>query len=241
MLLANAIVVAIVVAEVNITITSIYWHRGLAHRAIEYPAGIARLFDGWMWMTTGLRARQWVAIHRIHHRDPDGPGDPHSPRRLGFWTVALFNTVLYRRAVRAADVGWETRDVSDLLTDRKPFSSGIAGPPSFLLVLLLVTGRGGMSVAVVALSLVFYNFLNSFLAAMGHSIGEQPFENSATNARGLAFITAGEGLHNNHHAAIRNPCFERENRDFDLGWRLVTLLQRCRLCKPRTRRPSAIG
>ena len=37
--------------------------------------------------------------------------------------------------------------------------------------------------------------------AIGHHFGRRPYDNRAGNLQWLAFVTAGEGLHNNHHAA----------------------------------------
>ena len=37
--------------------------------------------------------------------------------------------------------------------------------------------------------------------AIGHHFGRRPYDNNAGNLQWLAFLTAGEGLHNNHHAA----------------------------------------
>ena len=32
----------------------------------------------------------WIGVHRIHHAHADTDKDPHSPDRLGFWSV-IFN------------------------------------------------------------------------------------------------------------------------------------------------------
>ena len=42
---------------------------------------------------------------------------------------------------------------------------------------------------------------NAAVNAIGHHFGRRPYANGAGNLQWLAFITAGEGLHNNHHAA----------------------------------------
>ena len=51
-----------------------------------------------IWMTTGIRPRQWVAVHRKHHAYTDDPGDPHSPVLDGYLTVQLANALLYRKS-----------------------------------------------------------------------------------------------------------------------------------------------
>ena len=37
--------------------------------------------------------------------------------------------------------------------------------------------------------------------AIAHHFGRKPYDNTAGNIQWLALLTAGEGLHNNHHAA----------------------------------------
>src|ERR1700722_6702326 len=69
-----------------------------------------------VWITTGLRPRQWVAVHRRHHAFTDVAGDPHSPALVGYTTVQLGNVVLYRRA--AHDPGTVERYAKDLPRDR---------------------------------------------------------------------------------------------------------------------------
>ena len=43
---------------------------------------------------------------------------------------------------------------------------------------------------------------------MAHHFGRKPYDNGAGNLQWLAFLTAGEGLHNNHHAAPTSATFE---------------------------------
>src|ERR1700677_4706074 len=44
-----------------------------------------------------------------------------------------------------------------------------------------------------------YIFLNSSINSICHMIGYRTFDNKATNLQSIALLTAGEGLHNNHH------------------------------------------
>ena len=61
--------------------------------------------------------------------------------------------------------------------------------------------------------------LSGAINAVGHTVGKQPYENSATNLQSLALITAGEGLHNNHHAAPTSARFALNRPEFDPVWR----------------------
>jgi stearoyl-CoA desaturase (delta-9 desaturase) len=52
----------------------------------------------WLWLTTGMVTKQWVAIHRKHHRFSDQTGDPHSPHVYGIWQVLFKGAGLYHSA-----------------------------------------------------------------------------------------------------------------------------------------------
>ncbi len=66
----------------NTTMISVFYHRGLAHRAVALRPG-ARAFAAryGIWLT-GLDAKGWVCMHRKHHRHSDSSEDPH---RKGLW------------------------------------------------------------------------------------------------------------------------------------------------------------
>jgi stearoyl-CoA desaturase (delta-9 desaturase) len=49
----------------------------------------------------------------------------------------------------------------------------------------------------------------------------------------LALITAGEGLHNNHHAAPTSARFSLQRRELDPGWWVVRALTQCKLVSVR--------
>src|SRR5690349_20804287 len=91
-----AIVAAFIVTQVAIATTTVYLHRALSHRALTVHGSVALPFRLMCWITTGMRPRQWVAVHRKHHAATDTPEDPHSPKVLGFWRVQLGNVGLYK-------------------------------------------------------------------------------------------------------------------------------------------------
>ena len=62
------------------------------------------------------------------------------------------------------------------------------------LLALYAWGLGAWAFHVVA-----YILLNSSINSICHMIGYRNFDNLATNFQFIAFLTGGEGLHNNHH------------------------------------------
>ena len=78
-------------------------------------------------MTTGMRPREWVAVHRKHHAATDTVDDPHSPKQVGFWRVQLGNVGLYKRvAADAANTSKYARDIPPDRLDRLAFDYSLA-------------------------------------------------------------------------------------------------------------------
>jgi len=207
-------------------VTTVYLHRTLAHRAMALSPGVTLVFRALTWITTGIRPRQWVAVHRRHHAYTDVEGDPHSPILEGFLAVQLANPLLYRRAAR--DSFTVTRYARDLPPDRLDgvlFDHAFIGLGLGIAALCLVLGwRLGLVAA--AVHAVSYLLLSAAVNAVGHRFGSQPRPITSRNNQWLAWITAGEGLHNNHHAAPTSARFAMSRREVDPGWWLVRLLER---------------
>src|SRR5438067_11397420 len=114
--LLAALIIAFVVSQVATFVTTVYLHRTLSHRAITMRPAVAWSCRLVVWLTTAIRPRQWVAVHRKHHAFTDVEGDPHSPRLLGWVTVQFGNVGLYRKV--ANDPVQVRRYARDLPRDR---------------------------------------------------------------------------------------------------------------------------
>ena len=62
--------------------------------------------------------------------------------------------------------------------------------------------------------MVAYLGLSGAVNAVAHTFGRRPYDSSATNVQWLAFLTAGAGLHNNHHAAPTSARFSLGRFEF---------------------------
>ena len=80
---------------------------------------------------------------------------------------------------------------------------------------------------------VAYLAINAAVNAVGHTFGKRPYDNLATNNQWLAWISGGEGLHNNHHAAPTSARFALARGQTDPGWWLIRLLLRTRQAEVR--------
>ena len=234
--------VGLVLAEVAILVTTVYLHRGLAHRAVSLNPVVNQVCRFVIWILTGMKPREWAAVHRRHHAATDTPEDPHSPLVLGFWRVQLANAALYRRTARdGVTVERYARDLPPDWLDRWFYDRAWLGLGLGITALCLILGwQTGLLAAVVHMTT--YLGLSGSINAIGHTVGRRPHDNSATNGRLLALITGGEGLHNNHPAAPTSARFARRLGDIDPGWWAVRMLSWVRLARIRHRAlPVRVG
>ncbi len=220
-----AVIVGLVVCQIGIFLTTVFLHRTLAHRAITMSSPLRFACRMVLWITTGIRPRQWVGVHRRHHAFTDVPGDPHSPALEGFAAVQVGNVVFYRRAARdGVTVARYAKDLPADRWDRVLFDHALLGLGIGIGLLFLVFWGDWRLVAIAAgVHVVTYLALNSAVNAVGHRFGKRPFEGLAANTQWLAWLAAGEGLHSNHHAAPTSARLAMHRGEIDPGWWLVVL------------------
>jgi stearoyl-CoA desaturase (delta-9 desaturase) len=157
-----------------------------------------------LWLTTGQNRREWVAVHRKHHTFTDQEGDPHSPRLFGLWRVQLWNVYYYiREAHNPETLRTFAPDITQDWWDRTIFSWGLSGLGLGIGVLCLTPGVWPGLAAWLVHGPVCVFVVTPLINGFGHRRGAQNFSNTAYNWRALAWVTAGESLHNNHHAHPR--------------------------------------
>jgi stearoyl-CoA desaturase (Delta-9 desaturase) len=235
-----ALVLALAVTQLANVVTTTYLHRALAHKALRLSPGVTAVFRVLTWITTGIRPRQWVAVHRKHHAHTDVEGDPHSPVLLGFLRVQVGNVALYRKAAADKDmVARYSRDLPPDRWDRVLFDHALVGLGIGVVILGLAVGPwlalvGGL------VHTVAYLALSSAVNAAGHTYGRRPHPNQAGNLQWLAWLTAGEGLHNNHHHAPTSARLSMGRGEIDPGWWLVSALRRAGWATLRERKAELV-
>jgi stearoyl-CoA desaturase (delta-9 desaturase) len=218
-------IVALALAQVASIATSIYLHRGLAHRALRLHSAADVCFRAVLWLTTGQSRREWVAVHRKHHTFTDRDGDPHSPRLLGIWRVQLLNVYYYIREARDREtIRIFSPDIVEDWLDRTFFSWGLAGLGVGIGLLCLTLGIWAGLAAGLLHAILYVFVLAPLINGLGHWRGAKNFENTAYNRPLLAWMTGGEGLHNNHHAYPRAPKFSMRPFEFDPSWAVIRCL-----------------
>lgn len=218
-------IVAVALTQIAVMATSLYLHRALAHRALTLHPAASVIFRAILWLTTGQDRREWVAVHRKHHAFTDREGDPHSPRLHGFWRIQLLNAYYYAREARNPEtIRRFAPDIAVDRLDRLMFSHGWAGPALGTVMLCVTFGLGPGLLAAVAHAILYVFVLAPLINGLGHWWGTQNFKNTAYNARMLAWVTAGESLHNNHHAHPRSPKFSMQRVEVDPSWLVIRVL-----------------
>jgi stearoyl-CoA desaturase (delta-9 desaturase) len=229
-LILPSVVFAFVVTQITILATTVYLHRALSHRALSVKPVVALPVRFLIWITTGMRPRGWVAVHRKHHSATDTADDPHSPIVHGFWRVQLGNVGLYKKvAGDETQVRRYARDLPPDGLDRVLFDHALLGLGVGTAIAMTLTSLVGLGWAVGLIGSLLhaglYVMLSGAINAVGHTYGSRPQQNSATNGQLLAFVTGGEGLHNNHHAAPTSATFALHG-ELDPGWWVIRVLRR---------------
>ncbi len=55
---------ALAVTHITIAAVTIYLHRCATHRGLDLHPIPSHFFRFWLWMTSGMVTKEWVAIHR---------------------------------------------------------------------------------------------------------------------------------------------------------------------------------
>ena len=89
------VVCALVLTHITIAAVTIFLHRHQAHHALDLHPCVAHFFRMWLWLTTGMVTREWVAVHRKHHAKVETSEDPIARRSTaspGCYRAAYFST-----------------------------------------------------------------------------------------------------------------------------------------------------
>jgi len=201
----------------NILGMELAYHRYFAHRSFKAPRAVELGLAVLGSLAYVGPIIWWVAIHRLHHKNADHDGDPHSP-----W--APEHPSAFKRLLHA-HVGWLfdarcTRPkqwgkfASDLYQDPVLFKMHMMYDYWLVLGLALPAAIGAIvhgSAAGALLGFLWGGTVRVFLAtnaiwgvnSVGHALGGRrpyPTRDHSRNSFWQAIVTLGAGWHNNHHA-----------------------------------------
>ena len=237
------IVITLLLTHITIAGVTIYLHRHQTHRAVELHPVISHFFRFWLWLTTGMRTRDWVAVHRKHHALVETSGDPHSPQFYGIKKVLFDGVDLYRKEIanpetlkdygHGTPADWLERNLYSRFS-----SLGIA-----LLLVIYFLLFGFIGITIWAVQMAWIPFLAAgVINGIGHWWGYRNFESqdTSTNIVPFGLLIGGEELHNNHHAFASSARFSSKWYEFDLGWQYIRTLQSLGLARVRKLAPKLV-
>ena len=233
----NLFLYTLVVTHITIACVTMFLHRSQAHRGVTFHPVVAHFMRFWLWLTTGMVTKQWVAIHRKHHQYSDLPGDPHTPHVYGIWRVLFGGALLYHSASKdikmVEQYGVGTPD--DWIEHNLYAKHSRLGIVLMLMINLVLFGVVG--IVIWGIQLLWIPFwaagvINGIAHWIGYRNGET--RDQSRNISPFGIIVGGEELHNNHHLDPANPKLSRRWFEFDIGWLYIQLLTRSGLAKLRS-------
>jgi stearoyl-CoA desaturase (Delta-9 desaturase) len=234
-------VVALAATHVTIACVTIFLHRAQAHRALELHPAVSHFFRFWLWLTTGMVTKEWVAIHRKHHAKVETPDDPHSPQTRGINTVFWRGTELYRAEAKNAEtIEQYGRGTPDDWMERNIYTRfSWEGVGLMLVVNLMLFGGAGLTIWAVQMAWIPV-MAAGVINGVGHYWGYRNFAcaDASTNIVPWGILIGGEELHNNHHAYGSSAKLSSRWYEFDIGWTYIRALEMLRLADVRKVAPK---
>jgi len=233
----DIIIYTLVMVQITIACVTLYLHRSQAHRAVQFHPAVAHFMRFWLWMTTGMVTKQWVAIHRKHHQAADTEADPHSPKIHGIWTVLFKGALLYNEAsknkILVRDLGQGTPN--DWIEENLYTPHSRLG--IFLMLIIDLALFGFLGLVVWGIQMLWIPFWAAGVVnGAAHWWGYRNYDvkDTSRNLWPWAFWIGGEELHNNHHGDGASAKFSKKSYEFDIGWMYIRILERLGLAKVRT-------
>lgn len=234
--LLGYILFTLVVTHITVISVTLFLHRSQAHRAVDFHPIISHFFRFWLWLTTSIVTKEWVAIHRKHHTECETVNDPHSPQVLGLKKVMFEGAELYSeeaknqetltRYGRGTPDDWLERNVYG-----RAYMSSVGIALMFAIDVFLF-GIPGITIWAVQMMWIPF-FAAGVINGLGHFWGYRNFEcpDAARNIMPLGLIMGGEELHNNHHTFAASAKLSVRWWEFDIGWFYIKLLQALKMVK----------
>lgn len=230
------LIYTLVMVQITIACVTLYLHRSQTHRAVTFHPAVNHFMRFWLWFTTGMVTKQWVAIHRKHHQASDTETDPHSPQVYGIKRVLFGGAFLYHKASKDTamidKLGVGTPD--DWLEQNVYSAHSRLGILILLVINLLFFGPWGLLVWGIQMIWIPF-FAAGVINGLAHWWGYRNTDTKDTsrNLLPIAVWIGGEELHNNHHADGANAKFSQKPWEFDIGWMYIKILERLKLATVR--------
>ncbi len=226
---------ALCLTHVTIVAVTVFLHRHQTHGALDLHPAASHFFRLWLWLTTGMRTREWVAVHRKHHAKCETEDDPHSPKIYGINRVLWGGVFLYvTESAKEETIARYGHGTPDDWLERNLYSK-------YVLIGLSMTGLTDVALfGIVPGVLIFLTqivwipfWAAGVINGVGHWFGyrNSPTEDVSTNMAPWGILIGGEELHNNHHAYPTSAKFSFKWYEFDLAWLYLRIMSALGLAK----------
>jgi len=219
---------------INALVITVGYHRGLAHGAVEMHPWMRQIvirYGNWL---TGLDPKAWAVMHRMHHAYSDTERDPHSPHNSGIAGILWEQLKSYERIIIAL-----ARDDENVRRFAKGLDFELNALNRYRIWWMPYVLHGTIALALGALggmwllgAAYFFGIMShplqgGLVNALGHSLGGRNFNtrDESTNNNIVAWLVAGEGFQNNHHAHPASAKFSYQSHEVDWGYGACRVLQ----------------
>ena len=237
----QVLVVTLVMTHITINGVTIFLHRAQAHRALDLHAIPSHFLRFWLWLTTGMVTKEFVAVHRKHHAKCETDEDPHSPQTRGIKALLLTGVELYRTESKVQEtIEKYGRGTPDDWIERNLYTRfSWQGVGLMLIIDLALFGAIGLTVWAVQM-LWIPVMATGIINGIGHYWGYRNFEaaDASTNVSPWGILIGGEELHNNHHTYPTSAKFSVKPFEFDIGWGYIRAMELVGLAKVRKTAPQ---
>jgi len=237
------VIATLIFTHITIVAVTVFLHRSQAHRALDLHPLPSHFFRLWLWLTTGMETKAWVAIHRKHHARVETEEDPHSPQIYGIKKVLLEGAELYRAEAKNQETldkyGYGTPDDWLERYIYTPWSG--KGLIIMLAINLLLFGIPGITIWAVQM-LWIPLFAAGVINGIGHWWGYRNYEvqDASTNIVPWGILIGGEELHNNHHTFASSAKLSSKWWEFDIGWMYIRLFEMTGLARVKKVAPKPV-
>lgn len=224
----------LVSTHITIICVTVYLHRGMTHRGLEFNFILSNFMRFWLWLTTGMVTKEWMAIHRAHHRFSDKQGDPHSPKVFGLLNILFKGVSFYRKTSKNIELvkSYAPDSPNDWIEHNLYTRYHGYGILLLLIVNLLIFNLWGLLIWLVQILWIPF-WAAGVINGVGHTFGYRNghTEDNSKNISPWGIVIGGEELHNNHHLEPANPKMSRRWFEFDIGWLWIKLFMVLKLIK----------
>lgn len=233
----------LIMTHVTIVGVTVYLHRHQAHRALELHPAISHFFRFWLWMSTGMGTKHWVAVHRKHHAKCETDEDPHSPQTRGLKKVMWEGAELYRTETKNLETlekygqgtpnDWMERNIYLPMHNK--------GIVFMLLINLVLFGIPGLTIWAIQMMWIPF-WAAGIVNGVGHFWGYRNYEcqDASRNVFPWGIIIGGEELHNNHHTYASSAKLSSKWWEFDIGWMYIRILSMLGLAQVKRVAPTPV-